>query len=339
MIEVKHLTKDYGSHHALKDVSFQVKDGGIVGLLGPNGAGKTTTMNILTGFISPTSGQVEIGGYNIEAYPLEAKKQIGYLPEIPPLYEDMTVEEYLRFVCGLKGINKKADIRTSVEEAEKAAGLSDVRKRLIRNLSKGYKQRTGIAQALLGNPPLLILDEPTVGLDPNQIMEVRSLIRSLGGKHTVILSSHILSEVNAVCDQVLILDKGALVAEDTPDSLAGDLAPSAHILLTVKGTEDKINEILSNIHKIEKFEITGENEGMTDVSVLAASGQDIRDDLFFAFAEKKLPVIKMEMEKLSLEEVFMKLTGQEEEKKAAGAKHKDEEAAWDGQEEKEEKEA
>ena len=220
MIEVKNLVKDYGKHHAVKNISFSVPDGQIVGLLGPNGAGKSTTMNIMTGYISATSGEVKIGGYDILEQPIQAKKLIGYLPEIPPLYEDMTVAEYLNFICDLKGIRKKTEKESSINEVTEAVKISDMKGRLIKNLSKGYKQRVGLAQALIGNPPLLILDEPTVGLDPNQIIEIRALIKSLGQKHTIILSSHILSEVNAICDYVLIIDKGTLVAEDTPEHLS-----------------------------------------------------------------------------------------------------------------------
>ena len=214
MIEVSNLVKDYGNHHAVKDISFTVDDGQIVGLLGPNGAGKSTTMNIMTGYISATSGTVKIGGCDILEEPIQAKKLIGYLPELPPLYEDMTVGEYLSFVCDLKGIRKKEDKIAAVTEVEEAVKITEVKGRLIKNLSKGYKQRVGLAQALIGNPPLLILDEPTVGLDPNQIIEIRSLIKSLAGKHTIILSSHILSEVNAICDYVLIIDKGMVIDAD-----------------------------------------------------------------------------------------------------------------------------
>ena len=324
MIEVNHLVKDYGNHHAVRDISFNVKEGQIVGLLGPNGAGKSTTMNILTGYISATSGTVRIGGYDILTQPLLAKQQIGYLPEIPPLYEDMTVDEYLLFVCELKGIRKKKEKAAAVEEVEEAVKIHDVKGRLIRNLSKGYKQRVGLAQALIGNPPLLILDEPTVGLDPNQIIEIRSLIKSLAGKHTIILSSHILSEVNAICDYVLIIDKGSLVAEDTPEALSGHFSEQKHILLSVKGEREAVEETLSGLSVIDSYEIKGEEEGVINVFAKTNAEEDIRDMLFFAFAEKKLPVIHMETEKLSLEDVFMKLTGQdveeieEEAKKASG---------------------
>ena len=311
MIEVKNLVKDYGKHHAVKDISFSVPDGQIVGLLGPNGAGKSTTMNIMTGYISATSGEVKIGGYDILEQPLQAKRLIGYLPEIPPLYEDMTVEEYLNFICDLKGIRKKAEKEASINEVTEAVKISDMRKRLIKNLSKGYKQRVGLAQALIGNPPLLILDEPTVGLDPNQIIEIRSLIKSLGEKHTIILSSHILSEVNAVCDYVLIIDKGTLVAEDTPEHLSEDFSDTDSIILSVKGEKEKIESVLKASKYIKDYKITGEKEDIVDVQAKTATKDDIRDNLFFEFAEEKLPIIKMERESLSLEDVFLKLTGQD----------------------------
>lgn len=311
MIEVNHLVKDYGSHHALKDISFKVKEGQIVGFLGPNGAGKSTTMNILTGYISATSGTVHIGGFDILDQPRQAKAQIGYLPEKPPLYEDMTVDEYLNFVCELKGIRKKEEKRTAMEEVEEAVKISDVKGRLIRNLSKGYKQRVGLAQALIGNPPLLILDEPTVGLDPNQIIEIRSLIKSLAGKHTIILSSHILSEVSAICDYVLIIHQGSLAAEDTPEALTKHFSEQNSIRLSVKGSEEAVEELMGSLAMINSFEVSDAKEGIVTVLAKTDSQKDIRDDLFFAFAEKKLPVIQMETEKVSLEDVFMKLTGQD----------------------------
>lgn len=320
MIEVKNLVKDYGKHHAVKDISFSVPDGQIVGLLGPNGAGKSTTMNIMTGYISATSGQVKIGDYDILEQPLQAKKLIGYLPEIPPLYEDMTVAEYLNFICDLKGIRKKADKVSSIDEVTEAVKISDMKGRLIKNLSKGYKQRVGLAQALIGNPPLLILDEPTVGLDPNQIIEIRALIKSLGEKHTIILSSHILSEVNAVCDYVLIIDKGTLVAQDTPEHLSEDFSDTDNIILSVKGEREKIDKVLKASEYIKDYKITGEKEGIIDVQAKTATKEDIRDNLFFEFAEEKLPIIKMERESLSLEDVFLKLTGQDVEEVESEAK-------------------
>ena len=311
MIEVTNLVKDYGNHHAVKGISFTVGEGQIVGLLGPNGAGKSTTMNIMTGYISSTSGTVKIGGYDILEQPLQAKKRIGYLPEIPPLYEEMTVEEYLDFVCSLKGIRKKKDRKENIDEVSEAVKISDVKGRLIRNLSKGYKQRVGLAQALIGNPPLLILDEPTVGLDPNQIIEIRALIKKLGEKHTIILSSHILSEVNAICDYVLIIDQGKLVAEDTPEHLSEHFADKNRILLSVKGEREQIEEALEASEYIASYEVTGEYGGVLDVTAETEGTEDIRDALFFEFADKKLPIVKMEMETLSLEEVFLKLTGRE----------------------------
>ena len=311
MIEVSNLVKDYGNHHAVKDISFTVDDGQIVGLLGPNGAGKSTTMNIMTGYISATSGTVKIGGCDILEEPIQAKKLIGYLPELPPLYEDMTVGEYLSFVCDLKGIRKKEDKIAAVTEVEEAVKITEVKGRLIKNLSKGYKQRVGLAQALIGNPPLLILDEPTVGLDPNQIIEIRSLIKSLAGKHTIILSSHILSEVNAFCDYVLIIDKGILVAEDTPENLSRHFADKNRILLSIKGERTQVEEALEASLYLESFEITSEHDDIIDVTAESSSEKDVRDELFFEFADKKLPIVKMETENLSLEDVFLKLTGQD----------------------------
>lgn len=311
MIEVSNLVKDYGNHHAVKDISFTVDDGQIVGLLGPNGAGKSTTMNIMTGYISATSGTVKIGGCDILEEPIQAKKLIGYLPELPPLYEDMTVGEYLSFVCDLKGIRKKEDKIAAVTEVEEAVKITEVKGRLIKNLSKGYKQRVGLAQALIGNPPLLILDEPTVGLDPNQIIEIRSLIKSLAGKHTIILSSHILSEVNAICDYVLIIDKGILVAEDTPENLSRHFADKNRILLSIKGERTQVEEALEASLYLESFEITSEHDDIIDVTAESSSEKDVRDELFFEFADKKLPIVKMETDNLSLEDVFLKLTGQD----------------------------
>lgn len=311
MIEVTNLVKDYGNHHAVKGISFTVGEGQIVGLLGPNGAGKSTTMNIMTGYISSTAGKVKIGEYDMFEQPLKAKKLIGYLPEMPPIYEEMTVEEYLNFVCSLKGIRKKKDRMENIAEVEEAVRITDVKGRLIKNLSKGYKQRVGLAQALIGNPPLLILDEPTVGLDPNQIIEIRALIKKLGEKHTIILSSHILSEVNAICDYVLIIDKGFLVAEDTPENLSEHFADKNRILLSVKGEKELIEQALEESEYIASYTVTGENEGVLDVTAETSVKEDVRDALFFEFADKKLPIVKMETETLSLEEVFLKLTGKE----------------------------
>lgn len=306
MIKVNHLVKNYGNHQAVKDISLHVKQGQIVGLLGPNGAGKSTTMNVLTGYISATDGEVLVGGYDILEEPLKAKTQIGYLPEIPPLYVDMTVEEYLTFAAKLKKI-KKTELKTEINRVMEAAQITDVSHRLIKNLSKGYRQRVGLAQALLGNPPILILDEPTVGLDPNQIIEIRELIRELGKDHTVILSSHILSEVSAVCDYIIIIDNGKIVAEDTTENLTENFSDKARVKMTVKGTTEAVEAVLKECPYIVGYTVE-EKDGMIIVDAKTDSGEDRRDELFFAFADQKLPVVQMEQETLSLEEIFLKLT-------------------------------
>ena len=316
MIEVKNLVKDYGKHHAVKDISFSVPDGQIVGLLGPNGAGKSTTMNIMTGYISATSGEVKIGGYDILEQPIQAKKLIGYLPEIPPLYEDMTVAEYLNFICDLKGIRKKTEKESSINEVTEAVKISDMKGRLIKNLSKGYKQRVGLAQALIGNPPLLILDEPTVGLDPKQIIEIRDLIKSLKKKHTVILSSHILSEVSAVCDYVLIISHGKLVASDTPENL-GKLAEGSNTLnLLVKGDKDHIRIALGQISDIKDIKIEdAKEEHAWNVMLSTKEDMDIREEVFFKMADAHCPILEMQSKKVSLEEIFLELTEDDKKKK------------------------
>lgn len=306
MIKVNHLVKNYGNHQAVKDISLHVKKGQIVGLLGPNGAGKSTTMNVLTGYISATDGEVIVGGYDILEEPLKAKTQIGYLPEIPPLYMDMAVEEYLVFAAKLKKV-KKTELKEEVNRVMEAAQITDVSHRLIKNLSKGYRQRVGLAQALLGNPPILILDEPTVGLDPNQIIEIRELIRELGKDHTVILSSHILSEVSAVCDYIIIIDNGTIVAEDTTENLTENFSDKARVKMTVKGTAEEVEAVLKACEYIVGYTLE-EKDGMILVDAKTDSNEDRRDELFFAFADQKLPVVQMEQETLSLEEIFLKLT-------------------------------
>lgn len=310
MIQVNHLVKNYGSHQAVKDISFHVEKGQVVGLLGPNGAGKSTTMNILTGYLSATDGDVKIGDYDILDEPLKAKKLIGYLPEVPPLYTDMTVSEYLNFVSKLKKVGKE-DRKKEVKRVMSATGVSDVAERLIKNLSKGYRQRVGLAQALIGNPPLLILDEPTVGLDPNQIIEIRELIKKLGKDHTIILSSHILSEVSAVCDSIIIIDNGKIVAEDTTENLTRDFSDQGLIKLTVKGKQEDVEKVLNSCDFIQNFTLTQKDE-MILVEAKSKVKEDMRDEIFFAFANEKLPVVHMEQETLSLEEIFLKLTGEEE---------------------------
>lgn len=308
MIEVRNLVKKYGSHMAVNHLNFTIEKGKIYGFLGPNGAGKSTTMNMITGYIASTEGEILIDGHNILEEPEEAKKKIGYLPEIPPLYVDMTVSEYLKFVAELKSIPKEKR-SGNINEVMSTTKLQSVKDRLIKNLSKGYRQRVGLAQALLGYPEIIILDEPTVGLDPKQIIEIRDLIKSLGNKHTVILSSHILSEVSAVCDHVLIIDKGKLVASDTPENLSKVMAGANSLELTVKGKEEVIRKALDMVENIEELVYHQSMiKDACDFTVKIAENQDMRENIFFALAEVKCPILKMQSSNMSLEEVFLKLT-------------------------------
>lgn len=309
LIEVKSLEKRYGDHVAVSDLSFTVEDGQIYGFLGPNGAGKTTTMNIMCGYIGATKGDVLINGKSIVTEPLEAKKQIGYLPELPPLYQDMTADEYLDFVAHIKGI-EKSRIHDEIEAAVETAGIGEVRARLLKNLSKGYRQRVGLAQAVLGMPPIIILDEPTVGLDPKQIIEIRELIKSLGKKHTVILSSHILSEVSSVCDKVMIISNGRLVACDTPERLEDMLHGGATLSLTIRGKKNDAEAVIKAL-KLKASYKDESPKGTTEFTVTSDGVKDIRDDLFFAFAERKVAIISMTRSTASLEEVFLNLTSDE----------------------------
>ena len=310
MIEVEHLTKRYGSHTAVEDISFTVEDGCIYGLLGPNGAGKSTTMNIITGYISATDGTVRIDGHDIAEEPAEAKACIGYLPELPPLYPEMTTREYLLFVAELKGTRKKADRAAAVEHAAARAGLQGMEQRLIRNLSKGYRQRVGIAQALLGSPQLIILDEPTVGLDPAQVIGIRKLIRELGKTHTVILSSHILSEVQAVCSRVLILSKGALVAEGTPEQLSEKLSPGIRLRVTALGSSDTVLPVVEAVPGITGVQLVSEADGEVTFTAETADTTDRRAEVSRALSEAGCTVLELTAENRSLEEVFLALTGE-----------------------------
>ena len=308
MIEVRNLVKKYGNHVAVNHLNFTVEKGKIYGFLGPNGAGKSTTMNMITGYIASTEGEVLIDGHNILEEPEVAKKKIGYLPEIPPLYQDMTVQEYLNFATELKMLPKEKR-KANIEEVMSTTKTIEVKNRLIKNLSKGYKQRVGLAQALLGYPEIIILDEPTVGLDPKQIIEIRDLIKSLGQKHTVILSSHILSEVSAVCDHVLIIDKGKLVASDTPENLGKLMSGANSLELTVKGQESEIRKALDMVENIEDV-IYHDSliQNACDFTIKLSGDQDMRENIFFALAEVKFPILKMQSSNMSLEEVFLKLT-------------------------------
>lgn len=309
MIEVSHLTKRYGGHTAVDDLSFTIEKGVIYGLLGPNGAGKSTTMNIITGCLGATDGDVRVGGHSVTDEPMEAKRLVGYLPEQPPLYQEMTPKEYLRFVAQAKGIPHKEWNRQLHTVMEKTR-IVDVQDRLIRNLSKGYKQRVGIAQALLGNPEVIILDEPTVGLDPAQIIEIRELIRELGREHTLVLSSHILSEVQAVCDHIMIISKGHLVASDTPDNLTSLFAGTTTIKLEVMGDTDAVRGVLSGVDGIEIAALTTE-DGTTRCELTQTGENDVRAAIFTAFAEAKLPIVEMTRIRASLEDVFLELTSGE----------------------------
>ena len=308
MIEVKNLTKRYGNHLAVDHLNFTVESGKIYGFLGPNGAGKSTTMNIMTGYLGATEGQVLIDGHDILKEPEEAKKNIGYLPEIPPLYMEMTVLEYLEFAAELKGI-KKDKREPQIEEVIRLAKLRDVENRLIQNLSKGYKQRVGLAQAVLGFPEIIILDEPTVGLDPKQIIEIRTLIKELKKKHTVILSSHILSEVSAVCDYVLIISHGKLVASDTPENL-GKLAEGSNTLeMLIKGEKTQIRLALEGIEGVNSVTMEkDEKQNLWSVKVSTEEQNDIREKVFYKMSEINSPIYEMKSRKVSLEEIFLELT-------------------------------
>lgn len=310
MIEVRNLVKQYGDHLAVDHLSFTVKKGQIYGFLGPNGAGKSTTMNIMTGYIGATEGQVIINGHDIMEEPEEAKKCIGYLPELPPLYIDMTVKEYLTFAADLKKV-PRAKIKESVTKAMELTGLTAMQKRLIRNLSKGYRQRVGLAQAIISMPEIIILDEPTVGLDPAQIIEIRDLIKNLAKEHTVILSSHILSEVSAVCDHILIIAHGKLVASDTPENLEKMMQGYTTLELTAKATKSEIESILSDYDCIKELSFKSVTEdGATSFNIKTDIDVDLREQLFYTFAQHHYPLLQLQQVTVSLEDVFLRLTSQ-----------------------------
>ena len=311
MIEVSHLTKRYGSHLALDDLSFTIPEGQIYGLLGPNGAGKSTTMNILTGCLAATSGQVRIDGVDIFEDPMAAKKHLGYLPELPPLYMDRTPEEYLRFVARAKGVG---DVPGELERVMALTQITDVKDRLIRNLSKGYRQRVGIAQAILGDPDIIILDEPTVGLDPRQITEIRELIQKLGENKTVILSSHILSEVQAVCDSILILSRGKLVACDTPDNLERLLTGGTALELEADTQPERLEKILGNLPGVTGLTVeeTAGKHAWARLETGKENLENLSKAVFFRFCDEKLPLLRLTPAKASLEDIFLELTGGKE---------------------------
>lgn len=323
MIEVKNLVKRYGNHMAVDGLNFTIEEGKIYGFLGPNGAGKSTTMNMITGYIASTSGEVLINGCNILDDAEKAKKYIGYLPEQPPLYFDMTVREYLQFVAELKKVPKK-DRETMIEEIMDVVKIKEMSNRLIRNLSKGYKQRVGLAQAIIGYPEIIILDEPTVGLDPKQIIEIRDLIKSLGKNHTVILSSHILSEVSAVCDYVLIIAHGKLVASDTPENLSKKAFEDDALELTVKGERDEIVSAVEAFENVDSVTVKESKEpGCVDLSVKTYDLADIREELFYRMAELHYPILKMEHIRATLEDIFLELTERPEDVDRSGEEQLD----------------
>ena len=307
MIEAEHLTKQYGTHTAVSDLNFMIRDNGVYGFLGPNGAGKSTTMNMITGCLAPSGGHVRIFGHDIQEEPEEAKKQIGYLPEIPPLYMDMTPSEYLRFVAGVKKI-PAGEIPGEVQKAMEAVSIVHMKDRLIQNLSKGYKQRVGIAQALLGSPGIIILDEPSVGLDPRQITEVRELVRSLGQDHIVLFSSHIMQEVQAISDRVMIIAKGKLITEGRPDELEQRLRKKPVVTLRARSEQDRAQKLLERIEEIEKIEFIHEEGGICTFRVTTEDHDTAAEKAFFAFAEEGLPILSMEHEAITLEGAFLQLT-------------------------------
>lgn len=311
MIEVTNLTKRYGDHVAVDHLSFCVEKGQIYGFLGPNGAGKSTTMNIITGYLAATEGTVVINGKDICKEPEEAKKSIGYLPELPPLYVDMTVGEYLKFVAELKKVPRE-ERKVQVAKVMELTHITDMEKRLIKNLSKGYKQRVGLAQAILGFPEVIILDEPTVGLDPKQMIEIRDLIRELGKDYTVILSSHILSEVSAVCDHIMIISGGKLVASDSPEGLQKLMNGSAGLALTVKGEKERIEAILQELPDVASVECGDMTaDGCVQVKVISRENADVREQVFYALAEAKLAIMSMCYNEKTLEDIFLELTKEE----------------------------
>jgi ABC-2 type transport system ATP-binding protein len=308
MIEVTGLTKSYGKNRGIEDLSFSIPEGQIVGFLGPNGAGKTTTMNIVTGYLSADAGEVRIAGIDVLARPIEAKRHIGYLPESPPLYYGMTVEEYLDFVYELKGV-KSPGQQEHISAICETAGLSGVYRRVIGHLSKGYKQRVGLAQALVGDPDVLILDEPTVGLDPRQIVEIRNVIKEMGKSRTIILSTHILPEVSAVCERVLVIANGVIVADDRPETLTGAASGERTLVVRAAGPKDGVQSLLNGVEGIQSAKPLGEMEpGSCDFLIESVTGADVRRPLFNALAGAGYPILMLRPQSASLEDIFLKLT-------------------------------
>ncbi len=311
MIRVENITKKYGSFIAVNNINFEIKEGEIVGFLGPNGAGKSTTMNMITGFIEPTSGRIIVDGYDISKKPKKAKEQIGYMPEGVPLYSDLTVKEFVTYMAELKGVNKK-EKKEKVQKVIEATGLSDVQNKLTRNLSRGYKQRVSMAGALVGEPKVIILDEPTVGLDPKQVTEIRALIKELGKTHTVILSSHILSEVSQICNRVIIINKGQIVAIDTPENLEKKVVKGNPIYVTVEDPEDKMDTIKEKLEKVKEIKLVTKNEDKTKKYIITTENdEDIRKEIFEIFAKEGITIFEMKKADATLEDAFMQLINAE----------------------------
>ena len=320
MIEVKNVTKKYGNFIAVDNINFNIKEGEIVGLLGPNGAGKSTTMNMITGFIEPTDGEIIVDGYDILKKPKKAKKQIGYMPEGVPLYNDLTVKEFVNYMADLKLVEKKQK-KEKVQKIIEQTNLQEVQNKLIRNLSRGYKQRVSMAGALVGEPKILILDEPTVGLDPKQITEIRNLIKSLGKDHTIILSSHILSEVSQICEKVIIINKGKIIAIDTPKNLEEKVKNKNQITVTVEDKQDKINEVTKEIEGIKEIKLVKDNEdGTKEYAIISEENEDVRKEIFEKYAKNNITIFELKKNEATLEDAFMKLieNKQEEENKNVG---------------------
>lgn len=314
MIEVKNITKKYGNFVAVEDISFTIKDGEIVGLLGPNGAGKSTTMNTITGFIEQTEGNIVINGYDTLRKPKRAKSQIGYMPEGVPLYEDLTIKEFVTYMAELKKVKRKGK-KENVQDVIVKTGLAEIQNKLIKNLSRGQKQRVSLAGALVGDPKVLILDEPTVGLDPKQITEIRSLIKNLGEKHTVILSSHILSEVSQICDRVIIINKGKIVAEDTPSNLENKVSNNNVLYVTVEDNENRIEKIKDKVKGIKELKLVEENEDKTKKYIITGEkDEDLRKMIFTEFAKEGIAIFEMKKPEATLEDAFMKIISEGGEK-------------------------
>ncbi|WP_284643363.1 ABC transporter ATP-binding protein [Paenibacillus silviterrae] len=325
MLEVKQVSKLYENQRGVQSIDFSMSRGEIVGFLGPNGAGKTTTMRMITGYLNPTHGSITIDGLSMADHPKKARQKIGYLPETPPLYPEMSIRAYLQFIADLRGIPVREQ-KKRIEEVISRLGLQGRERQIIRSLSKGYKQRIGLAQAILHNPDLLILDEPTSGLDPKQIIEIRQLIRELGENHTVLLSTHILPEINALCNRVLIINQGRIVMDGHPDQLASSMGESFEVSMEIKGPREEILSELSSMPEIAKVEAqaAAEEEEPLKVLVTAAEHNDIREALFYRMAEKRYPILSMKKESLSLEEIFLKLTTNESLEQPASAEQEEE---------------